>query len=103
MEEIRKQRDIETRMRQQKTEERIKKALNRGDDFQIEKVKDYLKKQENAEKIRQKFAEERELKAKEQEINRKNKEKEIMKILKKNDELILKRVEEYNKKQEKIL
>ena len=90
-------------MRQQKTEERIKKALNRGDDFQIEKVKDYMKKQENAEKIRKKFAEEREKKAKEQEITRKNKEKEIMKILKKNDELILKRVEEYNKKQEKIM
>ena len=78
-------------MRQQKTGELIKKALNRGDDFQIEKVKTLYKKQEYAEKIRKKFAEEREQKAKKQEINRKNKEKEIKKILKKNDELIMKK------------
>ena len=67
-------------MRQQKTEERIQKALNRGDDFHLEKLNEFLRKQEIAENIRKKFAEEREEKAKQQEMIRK--EKKIMIISK---------------------
>ena len=62
-----------------------------------------LKKQEYSENMRKKFAEEREKRARQQEIARKEKEKEILKILQKNDEIIQKRIEDYNKKQIKIL
>ena len=50
---------METRIRQQKTEERIQKALNRGDDYQVGKLNEFLRKQELAEHIRKKFAQER--------------------------------------------
>ena len=103
MEDIRKEKEIETRMRQKKTEERIQKALNRGDDYQEEKLNELLKKQEMAENIRKKFAEEKIKRAKELEIARKEKEKEILKILKKNDEIIQKRIDDYNKKQAELM
>ena len=102
-EEIRKEKENETRERQKKTEERIFKALNRGDDNNIfNKINDFIHKQEIAEENRKKFAEERTQKIKQQEILRKEKEKEIEEKLKIKEINMQKKIEEYNKKQNEI-
>ena len=68
----------------------MKKVLLRNDNTFSNKQINYIKKQELAETMRKKFQEEKNEKAKIEEIKRKNKEKEIIKILKKNEENIKK-------------
>lgn len=101
--EIRRERDIETRNRQRKTEEKIHKALTRNDNNKSSKQGEYIKKQEIAEEIRKKFAEEKLQKSKIAEQHRKEKEKEILEVIKRNDEILQKKYDDYNKKQQEIL
>ena len=102
LEEIRKERDIETRTRQKITEDKIKKCLARNDNLMSDKQGEYVKKQEYAEEMRKKFAEEKKERARLREMQRKEKEKDILNVLKKNEEIILSRVLAYNKKQKEI-
>ena len=70
LEEIRKEKEIETREKIRKTEVKILKALKKDDNHKIvEKIKEYFHKQEIAEENRKKFAEERNLKIKYHTIN----------------------------------
>ena len=88
--------------KQKKIQERIDKCLKRNDNNFSSKQIDYIRKQENAEKMRKKYFDEKQEKAKKNEILRKKKESEILEVIKRNDEIIQKRIEDYNKKQELI-
>lgn len=101
--ELRREREMETRNRQKKTEEKIQKALSRNDNNMNSKQGEYLKKQEIAEEIRKKFAEEKMQKSRLAELQRKEKEKEILEVIKRNDEILQKKYDDYNKKQQEIL
>jgi hypothetical protein len=81
----------------------MKKVLLRNDNTFSNKQINYIKKQEFAESMRKKFQDEKNEKARIEEMKRKNKEKEIIEMLKKNEENIKKKLNEYNKKQELIL
>ena len=61
----------------------MKKVLLRNDNTFSNKQINYIKKQEFAETMRKKFQEEKNEKAKIEEMKRKNKEKEIIEMLKK--------------------
>ena len=103
LEEIRKEKEIETREKIRKTEEKILKARKKDDNYKIiEKIKEYFHKQEIAEEKRKKFSEERIQKIKQQELLRKEKEKDIKEFIKTKELNILKKLEEFNKKQIEI-
>lgn len=102
-EELKKEKKLENRMKLRKIEDKIFKALNRVDDSSSILMNEIQKKNETIKQIKNQFNEERKHKIKINEIWRKEKNKEILKILKKNDFLIEKKKEDCKQRHDNIL
>ena len=91
-EKIKRDKEIETKARIPNTAEVIKKVLNRWEDYKVIKKNEIRRKQVSHERLRKKYEEERGLKFLQQKMAREEKEKQIIENMKKNDEIIQKRI-----------